>query len=66
MQFKTDRKRAEGLGSARAGTHHHWKMMFSSAVLIVLVPLFIFTFGPALGRAMRRCWPISHTPSRPS
>ncbi|WP_333816447.1 succinate dehydrogenase, hydrophobic membrane anchor protein [Tabrizicola sp.] len=50
MQFMTDRKRAEGLGSARSGTHHHWRMMVSSAALIVLVPLFIFTFGSALGR----------------
>lgn len=49
MRFITDRKRAEGLGSARAGTHHHWKMMISSAALVVLVPLFVFTFGLALG-----------------
>ncbi|MGA0540445.1 succinate dehydrogenase, hydrophobic membrane anchor protein [Neotabrizicola sp. VNH66] len=49
MRFITDRKRAEGLGSARAGTHHHWKMMISSAALVVLVPLFVFTFGLGLG-----------------
>lgn len=49
MRFITDRKRAEGLGSARAGTHHHWQMMISSAALVVLVPLFVFTFGVALG-----------------
>lgn len=51
MRFITDRKRAEGLGSARAGTHHHWHMMISSALLIVLVPLFVFTFGLGLGRS---------------
>ncbi len=51
MRFITDLKRAEGLGSARAGTHHHWKMMISSAALVVLVPLFVFTFGCALGRS---------------
>lgn len=50
MRFITDRKRALGLGSARAGTHHHWTMMISSAALVVLVPLFVFTFGLALGR----------------
>ena len=49
MRFITDRKSAEGLGSARAGTHHHWHMMISSALLVVLVPLFVFTFGMALG-----------------
>ncbi|MFT4151485.1 MAG: succinate dehydrogenase, hydrophobic membrane anchor protein [Paracoccaceae bacterium] len=51
MRFITDRKRAEGLGSARAGTHHHWRMMISSAALVVLVPLFVFTFGIGLGRS---------------
>ena len=50
MRFITDRKSAEGLGSARAGTHHHWHMMISSALLVVLVPMFVFTFGLALGR----------------
>lgn len=50
MRFMTDRKRALGLGSGRSGTHHHWQMMISSAALVLLVPLFIFTFGYALGR----------------
>lgn len=49
MRFITDRKRAQGLGSARAGTHHHWQMMISSAALVVLVPVFIFTFGLGFG-----------------
>jgi succinate dehydrogenase / fumarate reductase membrane anchor subunit len=49
MRFITDRKRAQGLGSARAGTHHHWRMMISSAAMVVLVPVFVFTFGIGLG-----------------
>ncbi len=49
MAFVTDRKRAVGLGSAKTGTEHHWQMMMSSAALLILVPLFIFTFGHALG-----------------
>lgn len=49
MRFLTDRKRAEGLGSAGTGTDEHWQMMISSAALVVLVPLFVFTFGSALG-----------------
>lgn len=49
MAFLTDRKRATGLGAAKSGTQHHWAMMVSSAALLVLVPLFIFTFGPMLG-----------------
>lgn len=50
MPVMTDRKRAVGMGSARTGTEHHWRMLVSSAALIGLVPLFIFTFGSALGR----------------
>lgn len=49
MAFLTDRKRATGLGSGRSGTHHHWKMMISSAALVVLVPLFVLTFGAGMG-----------------
>lgn len=49
MAFMTDRKRAAGLGSAKEGTHHFWSMQVSSAALAILVPLFIFTIGPAIG-----------------
>ncbi|MGA9253775.1 MAG: succinate dehydrogenase, hydrophobic membrane anchor protein [Roseobacter sp.] len=49
MSFLTDRKRATGMGSAKSGTEHHWAMTVSSGALLVLIPLFIFTFGPMLG-----------------
>ncbi len=49
MAFLTDRKRAAGMGSAKTGTQHHWQMMVSSVGLLILTPLFIFTFGYALG-----------------
>lgn len=49
MSILTDRKRAVGMGSAKSGTMHHWGMIVSSAMLISLVPLFIFTFGRILG-----------------
>ena len=49
MAYLTDRKRAEGMGSAKTGTSHHWQMMVSSVGLAILIPLFIFTFGPILG-----------------
>jgi succinate dehydrogenase / fumarate reductase membrane anchor subunit len=49
MTFKTDRKRAQGAGSARSGTMHHWYMMVSSVALVVLLPIFIFQFGATLG-----------------
>jgi succinate dehydrogenase / fumarate reductase membrane anchor subunit len=49
MRYLTDRKMAEGLGSAKSGVHHHWSMILSSVALLVLIPLFIFTFGSILG-----------------
>lgn len=49
MAFLTDRKRASGMGSAKTGTDHHWQMMVTSVALIVLIPLFVFTFGAILG-----------------
>ncbi|MEP5758004.1 MAG: succinate dehydrogenase, hydrophobic membrane anchor protein [Litoreibacter sp.] len=49
MRYLTDRKRAQGLGSGRQGTHHHWQMMVSSVALIVLAPIFVITFGLGLG-----------------
>lgn len=51
MAFMTARKRASGLGSGKTGTEHHWLMMVTSFALLVLVPLFIFTFGSALGKS---------------
>ena len=50
MSFLTDRKRVTGLGSAKSGTEHFWNMTVSSVALLVLVPLFVFTFGPMLGQ----------------
>lgn len=50
MGFMTDRKRASGTGSAKSGTQHHWLMMVTSVALLILIPLFIFTFGSTLGR----------------
>jgi len=49
MAFLTDRKRAMGLGSAKSGSAHHWSMTISSVALLILLPLFVFTFGSALG-----------------
>lgn len=49
MSYLTDRKRAVGMGSAKTGTEHHWAMTVSSGALLILIPLFIFTFGPMLG-----------------
>lgn len=49
MNYMTDRKRAVGMGSAKTGTEHFWAMKVSSFGLLLLIPLFVFTFGPILG-----------------
>ncbi|WP_146587065.1 succinate dehydrogenase, hydrophobic membrane anchor protein [Puniceibacterium confluentis] len=49
MAFLTDRKRAVGWGSAKSGTQHFWFMTVSAVALLILIPLFIFTFGGILG-----------------
>ena len=38
-----------GLGSAKTGTAHFWAMKVSAVALLILIPLFVFTFGSALG-----------------
>ena len=49
MGYLTDRKRADGLGSAKSGTEHFWHMQVSAVALAILIPLFILTFGRILG-----------------
>ncbi len=49
MSYLTDRKRAVGMGSAKTGTAHFWAMKVSAVALLLLIPLFVFTFGPMLG-----------------
>lgn len=47
--YLTDRKRVAYYGSAKTGTTQHWKVTISSVALVVLMPLFVFTFGAILG-----------------
>ena len=49
MSYMTAMKRAVGHGSAREGTTRHWSMTKSSVALLILTPVFLFTFGPMLG-----------------
>ena len=49
MRFLTDRKRAEGKGAAGTGTEHHWYMTISAIGLALIVPIFLYIFGNALG-----------------
>ena len=50
MKFVTDRKRALGMGSAKSGTAHFWEMKMSSVALLILMPIFVFTFGFVVGQ----------------
>ena len=49
MRYLTDRKRAEGHGSAHSGTEQHWAMTVSAVALAFMVPTWIYVFGHALG-----------------
>ena len=49
MRYLTTRKRAEGLGSARAGTEHHMAMTASGWALLVLVPVLVFVLARTIG-----------------
>ncbi len=49
MDYKTDRSRVEGLGSAKSGTEHFWEQRISSVALLVLTPLFLFPLAYNLG-----------------
>ena len=51
MRYLTDRKRAMGMGSAKSGVHHFWAMKVQSVALLILVPMFVFTFGSILGES---------------
>ena len=49
MRYLTDSKRATGMGSAKSGTAHFWAMKVSSVALLILIPVFVFTFGTIVG-----------------
>lgn len=49
MRYLTPRKRAEGLGSSRAGTSHHIAMTVSGWALLFIVPVFVVIIGRTLG-----------------
>lgn len=50
MHYLTARKRAEGKGSAHAGTEHHWAMTVTAVGLVLLVPAWLYVLGQALGQ----------------
>lgn len=50
MDYKTDRNRVQGLGSAHHGAGHWWAQRISSVALVPLTLLFLFPFAHALGQ----------------
>lgn len=50
MSFRTDRKRATGLGRAGGAAREWWVTRVESALLVPLGLLFIFPFARALGQ----------------
>ena len=50
MAYMTDRKRVEGLGSAKTGTERHWTITVTSVALLILTPFFLGIVGGLLGQ----------------
>lgn len=50
MRYLTDRKRAIGKGASHSGTEHHWFMQVTSVGLALMLPVWIWVFGRALGQ----------------
>lgn len=48
-EFKTDRGRVTGLGSAKAGVHEWWVSRITSVALIPLGIFFLVTVAPLIG-----------------
>ena len=49
MRYITDRKRAVGKGASGTGTEHHWTMQVSAVGLALMMPVWLYVFGSALG-----------------
>jgi succinate dehydrogenase / fumarate reductase, membrane anchor subunit len=51
MQFRTDRQRVQGLGTAHDGTGHWWSQRLTSIALVPLTLFFLFPFARNLGQS---------------
>ncbi len=49
MNFRTDRQRVQGLGSAKEGTGHFWQQRVTAIALVPLALLFILPYARSLG-----------------
>ncbi len=49
MDYRTDKQRVLGLGSAKDGTEHWWSQRLSAVAMIPLTLLFVFPFARSLG-----------------
>ena len=50
MNFKTDRSKVSGLGSAKSGASHWFGERLKSVALIPLTIIFIFVMAPIIGK----------------
>lgn len=62
MDYRTDRARVTGLGSAKEGTGHFVSQRVTAIALIPLTLLFIFPFASALGAPLRDVQEIYSSP----
>ena len=52
MSFYTDRKRAEGHGSAKSGTEHFIAQRITAVALVPLMIMFLFCVAPLIGASI--------------
>lgn len=62
MDYRTDRSRVSGLGSAKDGTGHFLTQRITSIALIPLTLLFIFPFASALGGSFESVQAVYSSP----
>ena len=55
MQFRTDRQRVQGLGTAGDGVGHWWSQRLTSIALVPLTLVFLFPFAQSLGPSFEGC-----------
>ena len=62
MDYRTDRSRVIGLGSAKEGVGHWWTQRLTSVALIPLTLLFLFPFANALGGSFEEVRAVYQNP----
>lgn len=64
MDFRTDRSKVSGFGSAKDGTDHWWQQRLSSMALVPLTLVFVFQLIPQFGMNQSEIVELYRNPMR--